>query len=416
MIVAGPKRIVVLGMMTKMPFPGAVWQTLHYLVGFERLGFEVYYVEAHGVAPKNLMDTDTPDRGVQAASFIDQVMRRFGFEHRWAYHARHAGERVYGLDEGELQRLYATADLIINLHGGTVPLPEHAATGRLVYVETDPVQIQIQLAQNRADTIAYLEPHCAFFTFGENYGRPGCGLPVSDRFQFRPTRQPVVLDFWKHQTPPGSAFTTIGNWKQHGRDVRFQGDVYRWSKHHEFLKFVDLPGRSGTSFELALSASSIDQDHRKLLERSGWRVTDALQFSGDLAAYQQFIVGSRGEFTVAKDQNIRLRTGWFSDRSATYLAAGRPVVTQDTGFGDFLPTGNGLFAFSTMDEAASAVAHIEGDFASHSRAAESVAREYFAHDVVLVDLLNQLGSAVPAGNVSIAKPALPLDLVRLSSR
>src|SRR5205809_711078 len=121
---------------------------------------------------------------------------------RWAYHALHADGGYYGMDEGLLKRLYDSADLIINLHGGTVPLPEHRATGRLVYLETDPVDIQIELYHGVQQTIDFLAGHRDFFTFGENYGRPGCGLPMSDRFHFRPTRQPVVCDFWETRDAP----------------------------------------------------------------------------------------------------------------------------------------------------------------------------------------------------------------------
>jgi UDP-N-acetylglucosamine 2-epimerase (non-hydrolysing) len=390
-MVGHPRKIVLLGMLAKLPVAGVVWQTMHYLVGLERLGFEAYYVEAHGILPTKLMEPDETDGADKAAAYIDRVMRRFGFERRWAYHARHAGDRVYGLSEGELKRLYGSADLILNLHGGTQPLAEHAATGRLVYLETDPVESQVQLHERRADTVARLDPHGAFFTFAENYSRPGCGLPVSDRFLFRATRQPVVLDFWTTASPARGCFTTVGNWKQKGRDLRFRGQIYRWSKHHEWLKVIDLPGRSDATFELALSHSSMGPDDRELLERRGWRVTDALAFSTDPDAYRQYIVDSRGEFTVAKDQNIRLRTGWFSDRSATYLAAGRPVVTQDTGFGDVLPTGEGLFAFSTLDDAAQAIEEIDADYERHSRAARVIAREYFDHAVVLGRFLADVG-------------------------
>jgi hypothetical protein len=287
--------------------------------------------------------------------------------------------------------LYRSADLIINLHGATVPLPEHYETGRLVYLETDPVRIQIELHEGKQETIDYLEPHRAFFTFGENYGRSGCELPVSDRFHFRPTRQPVVMELWEpHGNGAGTSFTTIGNWQQKRREVSFRGEVYQWSKHLEFLKFIDLPLRTGQAFELALSSRFGKRDLR-LLQRNGWRVVDALAFSMDLEAYRAYIAGSRGEFTVAKDQNIRLRTGWFSDRSATYLAAGRPVITQETGFSDNLPTGEGLFAFTTYEDIAHAVDAINGDFERHSRAARALAHEYFGHEAVLGRLLAEVG-------------------------
>src|SRR5213594_3666090 len=179
MNIAMKPKIVVLGMMTKMPVAGVVWQTVHYLVGLERLGYDVYYVEAHARTPSMFMEREQDDGSGRAAAFIDRVARRFGFAGRWAYHALHDDGRCYGMSESALRRLYESAALIINLHGGTMPLPEHYATGRLVYLETDPVLLQIELHENNPETIAFLEPHCAFFTFGENYGSDDCGLPVS---------------------------------------------------------------------------------------------------------------------------------------------------------------------------------------------------------------------------------------------
>ena len=384
------KKIVVLGMMTRMPVAGVVWQTVQYLVGFERLGYEVYYVEAHGCTPSALMKTEEDDGSRMAAAFIDRVLRPFDLAGRWAYHAVHADGGYYGMTEAELKGLYDSAALIINLHGGTVPLPEHYATGRLVYLETDPVELQIELYDNLQRTLDFLSPHCAFFTFGENYGKVDCKLPVCARFPFLPTRQPVVLDFWQGQAQgPGERFTTIANWRQPHREIRFNGEVYHWSKHYEFLKFLDLPRRSRQAFELALS--SCGSSDQKLLQDHGWQVSAAADVSEDMDVYRTFIAQSRGEYTVAKDQNIRLCTGWFSDRSATYLAAGRPVVTQETGFSNILPTGAGLFGFSTLDEVVAAMETINADYERHSRAAADVARDYFSSDVVLSDLLSHVG-------------------------
>src|SRR3954464_13150324 len=223
MNIVRPPKLVVLGLMSRMPVAGVVWQTAHYLEGFRRLGYDVYYVEAHGCTPRCLMDSPNDDAWANAAAFIERVCRRFGFAGKWAYHARHHDERVHGMSDTQLRDLYRSADLIINLHGGTEPLPDHYASNRLVYLETDPVQLQIELYEQRPETLAFLEPHCAFFTFGENYGKPGCGLPVSERFKFHPTRQPVVMDFWSNrEIPPGDAFTTIGNWEQPHRQVAFR--------------------------------------------------------------------------------------------------------------------------------------------------------------------------------------------------
>jgi GT2 family glycosyltransferase len=385
---AGAKRrkVVVLGMMTKTPVAGVVWQTIHYVLGLERLGYEAYYVETHARTPSMLMRREDDDSSLIAANFIARTMGRFDLGDRWAFRALHDDGRCYGMSERELERLVGSAELLINLHGGTEPLPELAATGRLVYVETDPVQLQLELHADLKETIEFLEPHCAFFTFGENIGKPDCGLPAPKQFDFHPTRQPVVLDLWADlSAEAGRAFTSIGNWKQNWRDVSFQGETYTWSKHHEFLKFIDLPERSGRAFELALS--SFDEQDRRLLEQRGWRVREALEFSEDLDAYRGYIAASRGEFTVAKDQNVRLRTGWFSDRAATYLAAGRPVITQETGFSNVLPTGAGLLPFVDTDDALRALEDVEDDYPRHCAAAEEIAHECFAHDAVLGRLL-----------------------------
>jgi len=384
------QKIVLLGMMSRMPVAGVVWQTLQYLVGFERLGYATYYVEAHGCTPSAFMLEQEDDGERGAAEFIDRTLRRFDLGGRWAYHALHGSGRFYGMDETSLKTLYRSAALIVNLHGGTIPLPEHSGGGRLVFLETDPVDLQMELYRNRKEAIDYLKPHDILFTFGENFGRPGCKLPVDRRFHFLPTRQPIVLDFWERAgIKPGEFWTTVGNWRQEQRDISFEGETYRWSKHHEFLKFLDLPARSGQPFELALSRYH-DAD-RRLLEKKGWRVRPALALSTDIDAYRDYIAGSRGEFTVAKDQNVRLRTGWFSDRSAAYLAAGRPVITQETGFSDFLPVGQGLFGFQTMDDILAALERINADYPRACQAATNVAREYFDAGVVLKKLLTEVG-------------------------
>ncbi len=395
-------KIVLLGMMTKMPVAGVVWQNLHYILGFERLGYEAYYVETHARTPSMLMSHEDDDSSALAAEFIAAIMRRFGLADRWAFRALHDDGRCFGMSELQLERLYGSAELLINLHGGTQPQPELAATGRLVYLETDPVQLQLELRHGVQETVDFLEPHCAFFTFAENWGNPDCGLPRQDRFRFTPTRQPVVIDLWPDRSPqPADLFTTIGNWRQEWRDVTFEGERYTWSKHYEFLKYLDLPERTGQGFELALS--SCEPSEREMLVEKGWRIRDGLEVSRGIDRYRDYIGASRGEFTVAKDQNVRLRTGWFSDRSATYLASGRPVLTQDTGFGNVLPTGEGLFGFDSFDAAVEAAAAIDADYARHARAARELAREHFSHEAVLRPLLDELG----VGRVKDPQPQRP---------
>jgi len=385
------KKIVVFGMMGKSPVAGMVWLTMQYVAGLARLGFDVYYVEAHARTPSQFTTSPENDGSIEASAFIDSVMRWFGLpDGHWAFQALHSDRRCYGLSDVQLAELYRSADLIINLHGGTRVLPEHIANGRLLFLETDPVEFAIYLAQDLQEMIDYMAPHAWFFTWGENYGKPDCQTPVSNRFQFKPTRQPVVLDLWQpFANGAGELFTTVASWRQPRREVKFDGEAYQWSKHHQFLKVIDLPTLTTQRFELALAAYS-DTD-RLLLESKGWRVRDATTVSGDLGEYRQYICRSRGEFTIAKDQYARPRSGWFSDRTATYLAAGRPVITQETGFSNHLPTGEGLFGFSSMEEILDAVDRINSDYERHSRAAADIARECFSHDVVLPRMLSEVG-------------------------
>lgn len=401
----GRPKIVVLGMMASMPFGGVIWQTLHYLIGFERLGYEAYYVEAHGRSPSMLLRDPADDPWLRTGEFLSSVLGPFGLGDRWVVWPPGAGAAdARGPAADRHPGLYRDAAAVLNLHGGTEPREEMAAGDHLVFVETDPVRLQVELQEGAEIAVRMLEPHCALFSFGENCGRPGCGLPVSETFTFLPTRQPVVVDLWSPNTcPVGGRYTTVGNWRQAWRHVQLNGETYFWTKHREFEKVLGLPTRTGAGFELCLS--SVDAPAVADLEAHGWWVRPAIPMSLDADRYRRYVQSSRGEFTVAKDQNVRLRTGWFSDRSATYLAAGRPVVTQDTGFGDNLPVGAGLLAFADLDGAAAAVEEIERDHERHARAALEIAREHFAAVRVLSSLLARLGIPARADRSPLAPPA-----------
>ncbi|MBA3341913.1 MAG: hypothetical protein H0T48_08755 [Gemmatimonadaceae bacterium] len=383
------KKIVILGMITQHIVAGHIWAVMHYLVGLRRLGYDVYYVEAHGVSPRSFFKRDDEDGWGFAADFIAGIMTRFDLGDRWAYHDVEEN-RCYGLREEELKKLYSSATLIINMHGGTVPLAEHSASGRLIFIDTDPGELQVKLGRNDAVVTGRLSAHSAWFTYAENYGSHDCLLPVSSRFAFKPMRAPLLLDFWEpYRTGNGHRFTTIGSWKQMDHEIEFEGATYHWSKHHEFLKIFDLPSRTSQEFELALG--KVKADDWVMIEEAGWHPRRALAFSNDLDAYRRFLTSSRGEFTVAKGQYVHLRTGWFSNRSNCYLAAGLPVITQETGFSNVLPTGQGLFAFSTMEEILGAVDTINGAYEQHCSSALELAREYFSYDVVLPRMLMEVG-------------------------
>ncbi len=216
-------------------------------------------------------------------------------------------------------------------------------------------------------------------------------MPLPPETTYLKTRQPVDLDLWPMAFDPAArSYATIGNWKQPGHDVTWRGETYSWSKHHEFLKFLDLPRRRpGQRFELAINID--DEADRARLLAHGWTITSPLAASLDPWTYQALFRAARAEWTVAKDQNVRLRSGWFSERAACYLATGKPVITQSTGFENVLPTGNGLFAFRDMDEIAAAIDTIESDYPAACRSARAIAEEYLEATRVCRKLVEDIG-------------------------
>jgi hypothetical protein len=379
---------VVLGVLGQAPFAGVSWQVLHYLEAFRRLGWDVHYVEDTGEWPYDPVANTVSADCSHALRHIDASLARCQLGDRWAYRSAAEGGRVHGPAAAAFSDLFAHADLLVNLTGATVLGEEHLAVPRRLYLETDPVLPQVEVAQGRSFTVGLLEAHTHWASFGENLGAPDCGVPATP-FPYLPTRQPVVLDWWEGQGPPRRrAYTTVASWRQTGKDVEWGGERYSWSKDEEFRKVLDLPGRVAPSLELALACD--DTADLTLLRDHGWRVVGAMPLSLDLDRYRDYIVESRAEFTVAKDQNVRLRSGWFSDRSACYLAAGRPVVTQDTAFARAIPTGKGLLSFLDLDGAAAAVEEIERDYEGHTRAARELAHACFDAVSVVGELVERV--------------------------
>ncbi len=380
-----------MGFMASCPIAGVVWQHVHYIVGLLRLGHEVWYVEDSARLPYNPTTYEINNDYSYALETLARLAKQFGFEERWAFCARYLpGDPCHGLTREKLLDLYRTADAILNVCGTQELNDDVRQCERILYVESDPGVEQIRVDKGEAGPIDYLSRHRALFTFGENIGTES---PIpTHQFQWLPTRQPVVTDLWKTDAPPpgGAVFTSVANWNTGGlKDIEWRGDKYLWSKSLEFLKFVEAPARSGETFELATDIK--DADTRERLSAQGWRFTSPDQMSIDHDLYRRYVQDSKGEFTVAKDQYVRLRTGWFSDRTACYLAAGRPAITQETGFTRHYGENRGLFAFSTLDEIPEAVRAINADYPAHCRAAYEVAAEYFEATKVLASLLDRAG-------------------------
>jgi len=387
-------KIIVLGAVGQIPFAGMAWEALHYLEGFRRLGHDVYYVEDTGSWPYDPVEDGSSQNCRNAVHYLARVMEWGGFSGRWAYRAPEPDDSVFGLSESCFAELFRQADVLINWAAATRLHDRHLSVPVRVFLQTDPGGGEILAAQGDPGTIELLSAHTHFFNWAENLGAPECQLPA-EPFSYCLTRMPVVLDWFtppaglsfRPARPPQVRFTTMANWYQPG-EVEWKGEVYHWSKHHQFLKFIDLPKRIDQPLELALG--SIDEEAVELLVANQWKVVEAAPIGTEIEPFRDYIFGSDAEFTVAKDQYVRLRTGWFSDRSSYYLTAGKPVITQNTGFGRVLPTGEGLFSFDTVEEVVTACEAIQSDYSRHAKAARAIAEEYFRAETVLAKLLNDL--------------------------
>src|SRR5689334_13823960 len=386
------KRIVVMGFMGGMPIAGVIWQHIHYMVGLQRLGHEVYYVEDSARIPYNPETFEVNVEFDYAAKILGQLAREFDFKNRWSYCARYVKKTpTAGLSLQKIRQLYRDADAVLNICGTQEFNDDLLKSHQIIYVESDPGVEQIKIDNGVKSTAEYLGRHHTLFTFGENVNTKDFPVPLHG-FKWHATRQPIVTDLWKPSRAPkkSAVFTSIANWSTSGlKDITWRGEKYLWSKSREFLRFVAAPKKANETFELATNIS--DERTIKKFERKGWRLVSPLQMSVDYWLYRDYIQQSKGEFTVAKDQYVRLNTGWFSDRSACYLAAGRPVITQETGFTRNYGGKSGLLSFRTVDEVADAVKRIDADYAKHSRAARDVAREVFEAEKVLKSVLDRAG-------------------------
>lgn len=389
---AAPKRsqgkVIVSGILFWYPLAGVTYQFLHYLIGLRNLGYDVYYIEDSGRWVYDPVARSITGDAWPNVSRVVKTLEAHGFAGKWAFRGAYPNGPCYGLRESQIFALYREADALLNVTGAQEIRDEQQAIKQRIYVESDPFSAQVKLHNGDPKVRALLDAHHAFFSFGENLGQPDCDVPL-DR-TWLPTRQPVATELWSPAAASsGSAYNTITTWHNDGKGVEYRGEVYHWTKDREFVRFLELPERRPEQqFELATDA---DANARALLESRGFRVGEGVSVSASVESYRDYICGARGEFTVARDQYVRPKTGWFSDRSACYLAAGRPVITQETGFSKFIPSGRGLFAFETLDDVLAAVDAIESDYAAHSKAALEIAREYFAAERVLGSLMERVG-------------------------
>jgi len=389
---SSPLRIVVTGFIAQYPLGGVTWDYFQYVLGLARLGHDVYYLEDTGQWPYNPVEVGLSYDCAFNVKHLAGLMSRFGLANRWAYHAQLGGGREnlpkksqwFGLPDKERIEIIRSADLLINI-SGTLARPEkYRQVRQLAYIDSDPVFTQVKLARGQEDFRSMVDAHDVYFSFGE---RSSSAVPPTGH-RWRPTRQPIVLSEWHPSMPHRGVFTTIMNWTSHN-SVAYRGQTYG-QKDVEFKRFLELPGLvAPTNLEIAINLGRTRRTPRELLAYKGWRVVEPAEVCADFDCYRDYIESSKAEWSVAKNGYVLGQPGWFSCRSACYLAAGRPVVVQDTGFAEVLPVGEGILAFRTIEEATAAIREVEDNYERHAKAARAIAEEYFDSSKVLRRLIDE---------------------------
>jgi hypothetical protein len=384
-----PRSIVIAGSLAQKPGRGGhTWVFLQYVLGFLKLGWDVTFLDR--LEPEMCTDDTGARVPIEASTnvryFLD-VMQRFGLEDRYGLLCD-GGRQAIGLTRAQILRRVSASEAVINVMGFFTDEEILAAAPRRVFLDIDPGFGQMWQALGQYDTF---RGHDAYVTIAENIGKPGCSIPDCG-LEWVTTRQPVVIEEWPDAGEArgmDAAITSVASWRGAYGPVEHGGTTYTL-RVHEFRKFAGLPRLASGRFELALDIHPADANDIELLTAYGWSLVDPRRVAGDPWTYRDYIRRSAAEVMIAKGMYVQTGSGWFSDRSICYLASGRPVLAQDTGFGDLLPVGDGLLTFTTIGEAAEAARAIDRDYAQHARAARRVALECFESSMVLGVLTRKL--------------------------
>ncbi len=407
-------KIIVIGQIAKYPLGGVTWDWLNYILGFRKLGHTVHYFED---GPKWLYNpienkVTLSDYNI---TYLKRAMGEFGFNSNWTYLSRSktlSTSTLYGNEN--IKDIFQSADAIFNICGSSdmnklikdFSIPKNV---KKVYVDGDPMINQIKMVKEKKGKTSSFKNHDFFFTYAENIGEKDCAIPLQKEIKWIKTRFPIYLPEWTSEiNKKADRFTTIANWQSY-KGFLYKGEKYSGSKSIEFLKFKDIPNISKQKLSLAIIADTEEKEkvfkkenmQKKLKDTSfignknnlqkmkdgGWVIEDAIQASSDWNIYKDYIKSSKGEWSVAKNIYVKAKTGWFSGRSTCYLASGKPVILEDTGFSKFIPTGKGLFSFKNKEESLKAIEEINNNYEYHSKEARKIAEEFFDSSKILKEML-----------------------------
>ncbi len=382
-------RIVITGLLGQYAFGGVTWDYLQYLLGFRALGHDVWYLEDSGAWPYDPVRQTVTEDCTYNVTYLGSIMTEFGFGDRWIYR-NGADGKFHGAGEVAARDLIRNADLIVNVSSAGWLKDYDFGVKHQMFIDGDPMFCQVNLLDPKhADYAARVRAHDSHFTFGLNVGMPGCLAPDTG-IRWKRTVQPVALDQWPKQSDDTlDRFTTVMNWASYA-PIEWEGKRYG-QKDLEFDKFKLLPQQTPQHLEMAMGQGVGAKRPTEELRALGWTILEAGEVLPDHKSYHEFLRTSKAEWSVAKHGYVAARTGWFSCRTACYLALGRPAVVQETGWSEYLPSGEGVIAFSTMEEAVAAIADINDHYAEHQAAARALAEQYFEAKKVCADLLAQAG-------------------------
>jgi hypothetical protein len=381
-------RIIVTGLIGQYAFGGVTWDYIQYALGFRALGHEVWYLEDTGAWAYDPVAQEPSADCSHNVAYLARVMDAFDMGDRWIYRNGADGKYHGPAAAADVDKLIAGADVLVNVSGAAWLTEATSAIPRKLFLDGDPMFTHIGLVTH-GGTEERIRLHDRHFSFGLNIGRPGCLVPTGGLI-WHPTVQPIALDHWNPlaempDTVSRGAWSTVMNWSSY-KPKEFDGETYG-QKDEEFLKFSVLPEQTPERFVLAMGQGVGKSRPTAMLESHGWTIVEPDIYLPDYLTYRDFLAASKAEWSIAKNGYVKSRSGWFSCRSACYLALGKPVVVQDTGWSDALPSGDGVLAFSDLEGAARAVAQVAANYAHHQKAARAYAEKHFEAAAVCADLL-----------------------------